>query len=126
VGVTRYAYSNSNPFVTGLLIEAVTGRSYAAVLKERVLDPLGLQATYLPGGDDPTVAAPVLRGYAGETGEDITDGVSFGGWAWASGSVTVAISTQYTDELLPQLRASEAHAVCIALGVCDSRGGCAG
>jgi len=194
---SRYTYSNSNPFVTGLIVEAATGRRYSAVLGERVLEPFALRATYLPQPDDPSVRAPVLRGYTSDDREDVTEAVSFGGWAWASGglvstpsdlgkfvrgyvpgallahvpaaafipgnssprgpgensvglggfryetrcgsvyghtgsilgytqfmaasadgrrSVTLSISTQYTEPLLPQLRAAEELAVCIALG----------
>ncbi len=35
-------YSNTNYIALGLVIEKVTGRSYAEELKERILDPLGL------------------------------------------------------------------------------------
>jgi D-alanyl-D-alanine carboxypeptidase len=41
-------YSNTNYIALGLVIEKVTGRSYAEELKERVLDPLGLERTELP------------------------------------------------------------------------------
>ena len=41
-------YSNTNYIALGLVIEKVTGRSYAEELEERVLDPLGLSRTELP------------------------------------------------------------------------------
>jgi Tol biopolymer transport system component/CubicO group peptidase (beta-lactamase class C family) len=41
-------YSNTNYIALGLVIEKVTGRSYAEELKQRVLDPLGLSRTELP------------------------------------------------------------------------------
>ena len=41
-------YSNTNYIALGLVIEKVTGRSYAEELKERILDPLGLSHTELP------------------------------------------------------------------------------
>jgi D-alanyl-D-alanine carboxypeptidase len=83
----RYAYSNSNPVITGLMIEAASGESYSAALRERVLEPLGLRATYLPASDDPNVVAPVFRGYSPLPRADVTSDVSFGGWAWASGGL---------------------------------------
>lgn len=86
----RYEYSNTNPFVTGLIIEAATGHSYAENLAEHVLEPLGMDDTYLPAPDDPTVAAPVMRGYdplGDGTVDDVTDLIAFGGWAWASGGI---------------------------------------
>lgn len=84
----RYQYSNSNPFVTGLIIEAATGEDYASVVQREILDPLGMEDTYLPAPDDPTVRSPKLGGYDAMTDgtvEDVTEVVSFGGWAWASG-----------------------------------------
>ena len=41
-------YSNTNYLALGLVIEKVTGRSYAEELEERILDPLGLSRTELP------------------------------------------------------------------------------
>jgi TolB protein len=45
---TQERYSNTNYIALGLVIEKVTGLSYAEELKERVLDPLGLERTELP------------------------------------------------------------------------------
>jgi len=42
---SRYAYSNSGYIVLGALVERVEGRSYAEVLRSRVLAPLGLRET---------------------------------------------------------------------------------
>ena len=46
----RFEYSNSNYTVLAAIIEAVTGQKLAEVLRERVLEPLGLRNT---GIDDP-------------------------------------------------------------------------
>lgn len=51
-----FYYSNSNYLLIQLVIESTTGRSYAEVMREYILDPLGLSNTYtqvserLPGG----------------------------------------------------------------------------
>ena len=45
---TQARYSNTNYIALGLVIEKVTGRSYAEELEQRVLDPLGLSRTELP------------------------------------------------------------------------------
>ncbi len=45
---SRERYSNTNYIALGLVIEKVTGRSYAEELEERVLDPLALTRTELP------------------------------------------------------------------------------
>jgi TolB protein len=45
---SRPSYSNTNYIALGLVIEKVTGRSYAEELQRRVIDPLGLEHTELP------------------------------------------------------------------------------
>lgn len=43
---TAYAYSNSNFFVLGAIIEKVTGATYSANLQQYIFTPLGLTNTY--------------------------------------------------------------------------------
>jgi D-alanyl-D-alanine carboxypeptidase len=43
----RYSYSNTNYTILGLVIEAVTGNSVAAEIRERILQPLNFEDTYL-------------------------------------------------------------------------------
>ena len=40
-----YYYSNANYYLLGLILEAVTGRRYEALLRANILDPLALNAT---------------------------------------------------------------------------------
>ena len=44
---SRFKYSNTNYMILGHLVEEVTGQPYHEVLRERILDPIGLDATYL-------------------------------------------------------------------------------
>ncbi|MFI7447458.1 serine hydrolase domain-containing protein [Nonomuraea sp. NPDC049714] len=46
---TQQHYVNMNTFVAGLLIEKVTGRSYEHEVTTRILNPLGMRNSYLPG-----------------------------------------------------------------------------
>lgn len=59
----RFRYSNSNYVVAGLLIEAVTGRPYGTEIERRILRPLGLTGTSLPGAA-PGLPEPALRAIA--------------------------------------------------------------
>jgi len=43
---TKFAYSNSNYFLLGYIIEQVTGKSYQDYLKENLFIPLGMANTY--------------------------------------------------------------------------------
>ncbi|MCP1310835.1 serine hydrolase domain-containing protein [Paenibacillus tyrfis] len=92
--VTGWQYSNTNTVIMGLIIQKVTGETYAEQIKKRIIEPLQLKRTFLPGsstdipkkhargylntGDklvDITVLNPSFTNAAGEmisTGEDMT------------------------------------------------------
>lgn len=55
----QWEYSNTNYIALGLIIEKVTGHSYSDELTLRILKPLGLRATSLATGREPT--DPALR-----------------------------------------------------------------
>lgn len=42
---SKFSYNNSGYFLLGAIIEKVTGRTYEQVLKEKILDPLGMKNT---------------------------------------------------------------------------------
>jgi len=42
---SKFAYNNSGYFLLGAIIERVTGKPYEQVLKEKILDPLGMKNT---------------------------------------------------------------------------------
>jgi CubicO group peptidase (beta-lactamase class C family)/pimeloyl-ACP methyl ester carboxylesterase len=60
---TEFHYSTTNYVVAGMLVEAVTGRPYAAEVTDRIVRPLGLRDTTLPG-HSPTLGGRHARGYA--------------------------------------------------------------
>jgi D-alanyl-D-alanine carboxypeptidase len=48
---TSYSYSNTNFFLLGMIIEAITGNTFADELKTRILLPHGLSQIYFPPDD---------------------------------------------------------------------------
>jgi len=50
---TDTSYSNTGYILLGEIIEHITGKPYHEVLRERILDPLEMQATYVEGYDKP-------------------------------------------------------------------------
>ena len=80
----RFAYSNTNYIVAGVLLERLTGQSLADDLRSRIVDRLGLDATYfspdvrrepiggfsssLPGGDTGVVSYRALETAVGAAG----------------------------------------------------------
>ncbi|GHH86560.1 hypothetical protein GCM10018793_58860 [Streptomyces sulfonofaciens] len=68
---TRQQYLNINHTILGLLVEKVTGRSFAAEAERRVLAPLGIRNTCFPGAD-PRIRGPHNQGYQAVTRPDGT------------------------------------------------------
>lgn len=89
---TSYEYSNTENILVGLMVEAVTGRSYEHELGARVLGRLGLRATSLPAGY--RMPVPFIHGYDVDPPlppEDESEIVA-AGYTWASGGI---VSTPY-------------------------------
>ncbi|WP_432188444.1 serine hydrolase domain-containing protein [Streptomyces sp. Tue6028] len=66
----RFAYSNTNYVLLGLVVEQVTGHSYAAEAERRIIAPLGLSGTSFPGSRS-SLPSPHGRAYAAD-GSDVT------------------------------------------------------
>jgi D-alanyl-D-alanine carboxypeptidase len=56
-----WEYSNTNFVIAGMVLEAVTGESAGAAIRERVLAPLGLTRTWLDGEE--ADLGPLAKGY---------------------------------------------------------------
>ncbi|MEU1826459.1 serine hydrolase domain-containing protein [Streptomyces abikoensis] len=59
---TDWSYSNTNYTLAQLLVEQVTGRPYAEEMRRRILRPLGLHDTVVPGAS-PDLPGPHAHGY---------------------------------------------------------------
>jgi D-alanyl-D-alanine carboxypeptidase len=84
----KYAYSNTDNIVIGLIVEAVTGQSYGDELKRIVFQAAGLTQTSFPSA--PAMPTPFIHGYFAATetkgAQDATEILSPSG-AWASGAI---------------------------------------
>jgi D-alanyl-D-alanine carboxypeptidase len=71
---TAQKYTNTAYVTAGMIVEKVTGRSYARNLRERITDKLHLHHTYYPN-DDPHLPTPAARGYLDVDGAlvDVTE-----------------------------------------------------
>ncbi|MEU6800218.1 serine hydrolase domain-containing protein [Streptomyces neyagawaensis] len=67
----RFFYSNTNYVLLGLVIEQVTGNSYATEAERRVIAPLRLTGTSFPGARS-SLPEPHGRAYSAD-GSDVTD-----------------------------------------------------
>jgi D-alanyl-D-alanine carboxypeptidase len=68
---TSWTYSNTNYALAGLVIRAVTGRPWQDEVRDRIVTPLHLTATTLPG-TDPGLPAPHAIGYDRFPGRNAT------------------------------------------------------
>ncbi|MFE6750949.1 serine hydrolase domain-containing protein [Kitasatospora purpeofusca] len=85
----KWAYSNTNYVLAGLIVEAVTRHSLAGEIERRIVRPLGLRHTYFPVPGDATIRGVHPHGYYREAADgplvDITD--MDPSWAWAAGQL---------------------------------------
>ena len=98
---TSWSYSNTNYVVAGMLIEKVTGRPYGVAVEQRVLRPLGLRSTSVPG-TRVDVPGPHAHGYIRANGQ-VVDITEFNpSVAYAAGEMisTTADLNRFADALL--------------------------
>ncbi|MEU7277204.1 serine hydrolase domain-containing protein [Streptomyces sp. NPDC045431] len=88
---TDWAYSNTNYIVAGMVIEKATGRPYGKEIERRLIKPLKLRATSVPG-TDARMPKPSGRAYstlmAAEPNAPVHDVTELNpSGAWASGEM---------------------------------------
>ncbi len=87
-------YNGINTFIAGMLVEKVTGRSFAREVQTRIARPLGLHDTYVPAADDTSLPGPHAHGYltvpgpGGAGTPDVrVDVTEQSPWPWAEGGM---------------------------------------
>ncbi|WP_067825742.1 serine hydrolase domain-containing protein [Nocardia inohanensis] len=111
----KAVYTNTNYILAGMLIDRVTGSSYAAEIRARILEPLGLRDTYFPEPGETGIRGTHPRGYQQVDGQrvDYTEqNVSWGGAAGAMISTPADLSRFFTaltveKKLLPAAQLTE-------------------
>jgi D-alanyl-D-alanine carboxypeptidase len=83
---TQYEYSDTDNIVVGLMVQAATGKSYEALLRQLVYRRLGLNRTSMPDGF--LMPRPFIHGYDPSVRPPANDSqlLSASG-AWASGGI---------------------------------------
>jgi CubicO group peptidase (beta-lactamase class C family)/pimeloyl-ACP methyl ester carboxylesterase len=96
---TEFHYATTNYIVAGMLIEKVTGHPYADEVTKRILRPLGLRDTVLPG-DQADIPGRHAHGYShlddndqlGDTGRRIDVTLLNPSLLWAGGEMVSTLS----------------------------------
>ncbi len=83
---SKWSYSNTNYAILGMLIQKVTGESYAAFLQQRIFDPLRMTATQVMRSTPPE-GSDVADGYTYARGRYVAVAPQSMAWANAAGSM---------------------------------------
>ncbi|MFE3771723.1 serine hydrolase domain-containing protein [Streptomyces sp. NPDC059122] len=84
---SKQEYRGINYVLLALLIERLTGRHYGEVIADRILHPLGLRRTSLPGRD-PRIHGPHVHGYLRMTDGSLLDITAYDQTsAWGEGEM---------------------------------------
>lgn len=96
-GATRYA--NLNYLLAGAVVEAAAGTSLHRLLRERILEPAGLEGTWYPP-DHPARRQPPVGLFEVDAGLEpiLSSDVPLDAWRTATGAASGAIAT--VDDLL--------------------------
>ena len=80
-----FHYSETNYYLTAMIVEEITGKPIERVIRRRILRPLGLTETSFPS--TPRLPSPFARGYLSEGGalRDVT--ASNPNVSWAAGAM---------------------------------------
>ncbi|MGW7084709.1 serine hydrolase domain-containing protein [Streptomyces sp. NPDC054871] len=85
----KWAYSNTNYVLAGLIAEKVTGRPLAEEMDRRIIKRIGLRHTYFPAPGDATIRGPHPHGYYRDSADaplqDVTE--IDPSWGWAAGAL---------------------------------------
>ncbi|WP_443051470.1 serine hydrolase domain-containing protein [Streptomyces sp. NBC_00234] len=86
---TKWAYSNTNYVVAGLIVQNVTGRSLAEEIDRRVIKRIGLHHTYFPAPGEVAIRERHPRGYYQDSADaPLIDATEWDpSWAWAAGQM---------------------------------------
>ncbi|MDH6128017.1 serine hydrolase domain-containing protein [Kitasatospora sp. GP82] len=119
---TAQQYNGMNTFVAGLLVEKITGRSFAQEVQSRIARPLGLKDTYVPDAKDPRLPGPHSHGYltvkAPDGSTHPVDVSQQSPWPWAEGGMISTagdldhfIGALFRGRLLPPAQEAELFTV---------------
>lgn len=83
-----WAYSNTNYTLLGMIIEEVTQRPVGEQITERIIEPLGLEQTYVPWPGERELRGEHPRGYHPDADGELADLTELDpSWAGAAGDV---------------------------------------
>ncbi len=128
---TDVAYSNTNYIILGIMIEEITGQPFADVLRDRVVDPVGMPNTYLAGAEEGPEPFGAYSDMTDQLAPIDFDYTSIATSAWSAGAVVSSAEDLHrlftslyaggiiSPEMLDQMTANEDYGLGIALWGAD-------
>ena len=96
---TCFVYSHANFIILGQVLERVTGRTVATLMRRRILRPLGLRNTHI--SELPAIPAPALHAYSSD--RTVYEDSTFWSPSWTIGRGVIQTST--VDDVIKSARA---------------------
>ncbi|MDB9527178.1 serine hydrolase [Oscillatoria sp. CS-180] len=97
-----WQYSNTNYILAGLVIEAVTGNSYGQEIRDRILDPLELDNTFVFGEE--AIPGGYINSYWDFDSNGVLDNLNLVNLSWTGSAGSIISNTEdladFFDELL--------------------------
>ena len=96
---TCFVYSHANFIILGHVLERVTGRTVATLMRRRILRPLGLRNTHI--SELPAIPEPALHSYSSD--RRVYEDSTFWSPSWTIGRGVIQTST--VDDVIKSARA---------------------
>ena len=98
---TDWQYSNSNYVLAGLVIEAVTGNSYGQEIRDRILDPLSLDNTFVSGEEE--IPGGYIKSYWDFDNNGELDDLSITNLSWTGAAGSIISNTEDLSDFFDAL-----------------------
>ncbi|NEQ47715.1 MAG: beta-lactamase family protein [Leptolyngbya sp. SIOISBB] len=103
---TDWQYSNTNYILAGLVIEAVTGNSYGQEIRDRILDPLDLDNTFVFGEEE--IPGGYINSYWDFNGDGGLDDLSITNLSWTGSAGSIISNTEDLADFFDALLVDDA------------------
>jgi len=98
---TDWRYSNTNYILAGQVIEAVTGNSYGQEIRDRIIDPLELENTFVSGEEE--IPGGYINSYWDFNNDGALDNLSIVNLSWTGSAGSIISNTQDLNDFFDGL-----------------------
>ncbi|MEL6383139.1 MAG: serine hydrolase domain-containing protein [Cyanobacteria bacterium J06626_18] len=103
---SSWQYSNTNYILAGLVIESVTGNSYGQEIRDRIIDPLELDNTFVFGEE--AVPGGYINSYWDFNGDGAIDNLNIVNLSWTGSAGSIISNTEDLADFFDALLVDDA------------------